>query len=77
MARGWLPEPADDRRPAPRRGGAPWGWIAVGAVGALVVVSVINVVLGVVFGLIRLALIGLAVVGIAWLLLIGPPTRRR
>jgi hypothetical protein len=72
---GRLPEHPGHRPPARR--GAPGGWIAVGAVGALVVVSVLNVVLGFVFGLIRLAVIGLGIAAIAWLVLVGPPSRRR
>jgi hypothetical protein len=74
---GRLPEPAGRRVPEPRRGGVPWGWVAVGAVGALGVVLVIQTVLAVIFGLFRLALIGAAVAAIAWLVIIGPPSRKR
>lgn len=71
-----LPEPARGRVPE-GRGGVPWGWVAVGAVGALVVIAVVQTVLAFLFGLLRLGLIAAAVAVIGWLVLIGPPERKR
>ena len=64
------------RLPAERRG-VPWGWVAVGAVGGIAAMAVLDAVLGFVFGVVRLAVIVAGVAVLAWLVLIGPPDRRR
>jgi hypothetical protein len=74
---GPVPDRFGDPSPGRRRGGVPWGWVAMGAAGALVVVVILQAVLALFFGLIRLAFIGVAVAAIAWLVIIGPPSRRR
>jgi hypothetical protein len=74
---GRLPDRRGDRLPDRGSGGVPWGWVATGAVGALVAVVLVQAVLALVFGLIRFAVLGAAVVAIGWLVIVGPPSRRR
>jgi hypothetical protein len=71
-----LPDPAGGRLPD-RRGGVPWAWVAVGAVGGLVVMLLIQTVLAIVFGLVRWAVIGVVAAAIGWLVIVGPPDRKR
>jgi hypothetical protein len=69
MARERHPVPAGG--PPARRSGVPWGWVAVGAVAALAVVTVVQ------FGLVRLAIVVVAIAVIGWLVVVGPPDRKR
>jgi hypothetical protein len=75
MARERHPVPAGG--PPARRSGVPWGWVAVGAVAALAVVTVVQVVLAFLFGLVRLAIVVVAIAVIGWLVVVGPPDRKR
>ncbi len=56
-----------------RRSGVPWGWVAVGAVAAVAAVLLIQVVLSIVFGLVRSAAVVVVLAVIAWLVIVGPP----
>ena len=66
--RGGLPE---------ERRGVPWGWIALGAVGALAVVVVVQTLLAIVLGLVKAAVVVVALAALAWVVIIGPPDLRR
>ncbi len=57
-----------------KRGGVPWGWVAVGAVAAVGGVLLVQVALSIVFGLVRSAALVVVLAVIAWLVIVGPPS---
>jgi hypothetical protein len=72
-----LPDRFGERLPERRTGGVPWGWVGVGAVAGIAAMLVVQTVLAIVFGLVRWAVIGVAVAAIGWLVIVGPPDRKR
>jgi hypothetical protein len=69
--------PVPSGGPPARRSGVPWGWVLVGAVAAIAVVTIVQVVLSFLFGLLRLAIIVVGVAVIGWFVVVGPPDRKR
>ena len=65
-----------DRLPE-RRGGVPWGWVGVGAIAGIAGMLAVQTVLAIVFGLVKWAALGVVVAVIAWLVIIGPPSRKK
>jgi hypothetical protein len=69
--------PVPSSGPPAKRSGVPWGWVLVGAVAAIAVVTIVQVVLSFLFGLLRLAIIVVGVAVIGWFVVVGPPDRKR